>query len=139
MHSVFLSGCVRRGWSQGCLHSWARWILTPSTVNAACFISPAVLIPYTLFNSLPYNIHFSKPGITVKNWNECRAVFMESFRDLWCVFFFFFFTYRWRSESDYKRLNHQAKFIFRAMRNRSCTLRSAYNFLFTMRPWSIRL
>lgn len=47
-----------------------------TTVNAACFMSPAVLISYTLFNSSPYNIHFSKPGVTVKNcpWNERRAV-----------------------------------------------------------------
>lgn len=64
---------------------------------------------------------------------------MESFRDLWCVFFFFLHLSLEESESDYKSLNNQAKFIFRAMRNRSCTLRSAYNFLFIMRPWSIRL
>lgn len=78
MHSVFLSGCVRQGWSQGCLHSWARWILTPSLLSTLpCFMSPAVLIFYTLFNSLPYNIHlYNKPRVTVKNWpwNERRAV-----------------------------------------------------------------
>lgn len=51
-----------------------------TTVNAACFMSPAVSISYTLFNSLPYNIRFSKPGITVKNgpWNERRAVVLWS-------------------------------------------------------------
>lgn len=140
MHSVFLSGCVRQGWSQGCLHSWARWILTPSLLSTLpCFMSPAVLIFYTLFNSLPYNIHlYNKPRVTVKNW-PCSC-FVESwdFWEVWCGYFFFF-SYRWRSESDYKSLNYKAKFIFRAMCNRSCSLRKAYNFLFTMRPRSIRL
>lgn len=35
-----------------------------TTVSAACFMSPAVLISYTLFNSSPYNIHFWKSGVT---------------------------------------------------------------------------
>lgn len=38
-----------------------------TTVSAACFMSPAVLIFYTLFNSSPYNIRFSKPRVTVSN------------------------------------------------------------------------
>lgn len=64
MYGAFLSGCLRQRWSQGCLHYLARWILqSPTTVSAACFMSPAVLIFYTLFNSSPYNIHISNaPG-----------------------------------------------------------------------------
>lgn len=47
-----------------------------TTVNTACFMSPAVLIFLTRFNSLPYNIRFSKAGVTVSNcfWNLSCAV-----------------------------------------------------------------
>lgn len=48
-----------------------------TTVNAACFMSPAVLIFYTLFNFSPYNIRISKPRVTMSNcfWNlSCAAV-----------------------------------------------------------------
>lgn len=50
----FVSGCLRRRWSQRPVCTFGpRWILARSaTVNAACFMSPAVLIfPRTLFNS----------------------------------------------------------------------------------------
>ena len=47
-----------------------------TTVNTACFMSPAVLIFLTRFNSSPYNIRFSKAGVTVSNffWNLSCAV-----------------------------------------------------------------
>ncbi len=47
-----------------------------TTVNTTCFMSPAVLIFYTLFNSSLYNIHFSKPRVTMSNcfWNLSCAV-----------------------------------------------------------------
>ena len=47
-----------------------------TTVNTACFMSPAVLIFYTRFNSSPYNIRFSKPGVTMSDcfWNLSCAV-----------------------------------------------------------------
>lgn len=47
-----------------------------TTVNTACFMSPAVLIFFTLFNSSPYNIRFSKPRVTMTNcfWNLSFAV-----------------------------------------------------------------
>lgn len=50
-----------------------------TTVNTACFMSPAVLIFYTLFNSLPYNICFSKPRVTMSNcfWNLSCAVVLR--------------------------------------------------------------
>lgn len=52
MYGVFLSGCLRQRWSQGCLHCWARWILTPplSTLHALCLLqywfSTPSLIPH---------------------------------------------------------------------------------------------
>lgn len=51
-----------------------------TTVNAACFMSPAVLIFYTLFNSSPYNIRFSKPRVTMSNcfWSlSCVVVLWQ--------------------------------------------------------------
>lgn len=77
MYGVFLNGCLRQRWSQGCLHFWARWILTPpplSTLHALCLLqywfSTPSLIPS------PYNIRFSKPGVTVSGcfWNLPCAV-----------------------------------------------------------------
>lgn len=115
-----------------------------TTVNAACFMPPAVLISCTLFNSSPYNIHFSKPVVTVKNcpWNKHCAVVLwrvEISGTCGVVIYVFFFTSLRRSKTDDKSLNHQAKFIFRAVGNRSCSLKKAYNFLFTMWPRSIRI
>lgn len=61
--ACFLSGCLRRGWSQGPVCTFGpRWILARSaTVNTACFMSPAVLIfPAPSLIPLPYNIRSSK-------------------------------------------------------------------------------
>ncbi|KAF3701224.1 Protein unc-79 -like protein [Channa argus] len=52
-----------------------------TTVNAPCFMSPAVLIFYTPFNFLPYNIRFSKPRGTMSNWfwsPFCAAVLWQA-------------------------------------------------------------
>lgn len=47
-----------------------------TTVNTPCFMSPALLIFHTLFNSSPYNIRFSKPRVTMRNcfWSLSCAV-----------------------------------------------------------------
>lgn len=75
--ACFLSGCLRRGWSQGPVCTFGpRWILARSaTVNAACFMSPAVLIfPAPSLIPLPYNIRSSKEKKkTKKNPESLRA------------------------------------------------------------------
>lgn len=114
-----------------------------TTVNVAHFMSPAVLISYTLFNSSPYNIHFSGTRSHSKKWSFGTSAVQSFYGDwrslrsvVWFYFIFFgSFIYRWRSEADYKSW----KFIFRATRNRSCSLKRACNFLLTVRPRSIRL
>lgn len=62
MHGVLLSGCAGRGWTRPGLSAQLGQMDPHSftTVNTACFMSPAVLIFCTLFNPSPYNIHFSR-------------------------------------------------------------------------------
>lgn len=111
-----------------------------TTVNTACFMSPAVLIFCTLFNPSPYNIHFSRTR------SHSEKLFLELIVQLFygdlgvsgkcgvCVFFPS--TCLWRT--DYKSWNHQAMFMIRARRNRFCSFWKSYHFLFTTRPWAIK-
>lgn len=84
MYGVFESGCLRRRWSQGCWHRLARWISSPpplSTPHALCLLQYWFF--YTLLNSSPYNIHFSKPRVTVSNccWELSCAVVIRQEED----------------------------------------------------------
>lgn len=102
--ACFLSGCLRRGWSQGPVCTFGpRWILARSaTVNAACFMSPAVLIfPTPSLIPLPYNIRSSKKKKTRSHSERllleslpCGLLYGQvSFQGGAAVFFFNFFFY----------------------------------------------
>lgn len=110
-----------------------------TTVSAACFMSPAVLIFYTSFNSLPYNIRFSKPRGTRSNWfwnlsctlvlrrDEVSVKHRENFQPLQVIF--------WRSAfKDTKSgLRDLVKFVT------PCTICHSCTALYAKCGWALEL
>lgn len=93
-----------------------------TTVNAACFMSPAVLIFYTLFNSSPYNIRFLKPRVTRSNcfWYLSCAVVL------------------WRGEVSGKhREDFQPVPLSLELRVVPCSICRSYTALYTKCDWAL--
>lgn len=123
-----------------------RWILTPSllsTLHTLCLLQYWFPTPSLILRRITST--FRKPGVAVKNclWNERRVVALwslEIFGKCGVVLFFFLPSFIVGGQSQTTKVSFTRWNLFSELCViRSCSLRKAYNFLFTMRPRSLRL